>query len=129
MTFNEQMNEAMQAAQEGRLISKGDEELGALLQACLRYCASNPHSRVFDPTIDSIRDEIKRRASERAQIEAHSKHEEAMVQGKDHHEETMTELEKLKASVDQLAKPHWVLWATLVATAIAAIAGVILLFR
>jgi hypothetical protein len=35
----------------------------------------------------------------------------------------------LKRSVDRLANPHWVLWATLVATAIAAIAGVILLFR
>jgi hypothetical protein len=35
----------------------------------------------------------------------------------------------LKDSVDRLARPHWVLWATLVATAIAAIAGVILLFR
>ena len=35
----------------------------------------------------------------------------------------------LKFSVYQLAKPHWVLWATLVVGAIAAIAAVILLFR
>jgi hypothetical protein len=36
---------------------------------------------------------------------------------------------ELKDAMDRLARPHWVLWATLIATAVAAIAGVILLFR
>ena len=39
------------------------------------------------------------------------------------------QIDDLKASVDDLAKPHWVLWATLVVGTIAAIASVILLFR
>jgi hypothetical protein len=37
--------------------------------------------------------------------------------------------EREMRSLSRLEKPHWVLWATLVATAIAAIAAVILLFR
>jgi len=36
---------------------------------------------------------------------------------------------KLQEQVRSLSKPNWVAWATLVATAIAAISGLILLFR
>lgn len=35
----------------------------------------------------------------------------------------------LKKSVDRLAKPHWVVWATLAAGTIAAVASVLALFR
>jgi hypothetical protein len=41
----------------------------------------------------------------------------------------VSEQAKLKHSVDELAKPHWLIWATFVAGAVAAIAAVILLFR
>ena len=38
-------------------------------------------------------------------------------------------LDGVHASLRRLEKPHWVIWATFVAGAIAAIAAVILLFR
>jgi hypothetical protein len=36
---------------------------------------------------------------------------------------------EIKAAIERLEKPHWVIWATFFAGAIAAIASVILLFR
>jgi hypothetical protein len=109
MNVNEGINEAMAAASQGRLSQKSDDELNFLLSACRQYCASNPHSRTFDPTIVALRDEIKRRLDEKSKIEANKRHEAAMEQSNRLHQEQMDNAGKLKSSIDGLKKPHWTL--------------------
>ena len=86
----------MLAAQQGRLKNKTPDELDALLSACMQYCALNPHSRVFDPTIDLLRDEIKRREDQKERIEAGNRHDAAILETKNVH-----------SAVQRLGKPHW----------------------
>jgi hypothetical protein len=113
--YDVELREAVKALEERRLDKKNPESLRTGLQALqMNYMNQGPTPGV-KAAIESFENEISRRVQ--------------LDQGKNLHGETMGELEKLKQSVDRLANPHWVLWATLVATAIAAIAGVILLFR
>jgi predicted HicB family RNase H-like nuclease len=118
--------EAFNVVHSGRITDVKDvEELRSGLASLHRYYGTC-HDASAKAAIESFENEISRRTQ---QDKSKTLHDLAMAQGQSLHGETMVELEKLKQSVDQLAKPHWVLWATLVATAIAAIVGVILLFR
>jgi hypothetical protein len=66
----------------------------------------------------AVDDEILRKEAQEAERRAEQRHQ-----------ELVSEQQHLKTAVEDLGKPHWVIWATLVAGAIAAVAAVILLFR
>jgi hypothetical protein len=83
---------------------------------CVRWSGNFP--REAQIAIDSIDKELRRKEDAEREMGEQTRHG-VIISG----------IQLLKSSVDQLAKPHWVLWATLIATAIAAVAGVILLFR
>lgn len=128
--FQNELNEALKIVPEGRLAGKGDDDLRQAVITLQKYLSGQSHPPpLIQASIDAMENELARRQKDKHQEDSKILHYSAMEQGKDFHGETMEELEKLKQSVDRLANPHWVLWATLVATAIAAIAGVILLFR
>jgi hypothetical protein len=117
--FQNEVNEAIKIAPEGRLAEKNDNELRRATTVLRKFLSGQMYPPpLIQNSIEAIENELSRRQKD------------------SHQEGVMGEMGKLKVevgllknSIDQLSKPHWVLWATLVATAIAAIAGVVLLFR
>ncbi|MFZ0826676.1 MAG: hypothetical protein WAO02_04560 [Verrucomicrobiia bacterium] len=102
-----------------------EEDLKRLLTALVQSQANGLVQPWVKSAIESFENEISRRNHEGM---SKALHDLEMIQGKAHHKETMTELENLKASVDQLARPRWIDWAILIVGAIAAIGVVISLF-
>ena len=111
---------------------KSLEELRSGLASLHRYYGST-HDPSALAAMAAFENEIWRRTQKH---ESGVLHNEAMGQSTGHHKETMGELGQLKSSVgllkqsvDRLARPRWIDWAIFLAGAVAAAAGVILLFR
>jgi hypothetical protein len=115
--------DALNCVKEGRIEKTSTEDLKAMLH-CLATSGQPALAMVqlFQNSILMLQDEIARR--ERA-----SHHQEETGQNKSRHQETMGEIDKLKTSVDKLARARCVDKWILIFGAIAAIAAVILLFR
>ncbi len=110
------INNALALLRDGKLRDCSLDDLRAMSAGSVVFIQNRIPDAVH--LKEAVDDEIRRKEAQEAERRAEQRHQ-TLVVGQQH----------LKTSVDSLAKPHWVLWATLVATAIAAIAGVILLFR
>jgi hypothetical protein len=116
-------NDAITAAREGTLAGRSPEVLGDMLKSVVCYQANNPHDVQAAYSIMAIRGELESRealARNQAVIAEQQRLKgsvDTLVSGQS----------VLKGSVDQLQKARCVDKAILIAGAIAALAGVILL--
>jgi hypothetical protein len=110
------LNDIRAAERDGKLSSQSKDTLKAMRETCVRHIQNADWSAVHIE--HSVDEAIRRKEAEEMDERAAQRHQALLA-----------EQERLKGSVDHLAKPHWVHWATLGAGAIAALAAVILLFR
>jgi hypothetical protein len=110
------INDILKAEREGNLSGYGMVELREMRRICVLHVQKNDW--FASGVIKSVEEEIRRKESNEAESRALQRHQ-----------ETIAGQERLKTTIGSLAKPHWVIWATFIAGAIAALASVILLFR
>jgi hypothetical protein len=110
------INDILKAEREGKLSDYSVTALQEMRRICTFHIQKND-SFAFG-VIKSVDEEIRRKEAYKAESRALQRYQE-IIAGQ----------ERLKTTVGSLAKPHWVVWATFVAGAIAAVAAVILLFR
>jgi hypothetical protein len=110
------INTALALLRDGKLRDCSLDDLRAMSAGSVVFIQNRiPDAVHLKAAVD---DEILRKEAEAAERRAEQRHQ-ALV----------AEQQRLKTSVESLAKPHWVIWATFIAGAIAAVAAVILLFR
>ena len=109
-------NDILAADREGRLPDFSLADLREMRKICARHL-QNQNSFMVQPCA-SVEREILRKEAQEAEHRAEQRHQTLVA-----------EQQRLKAAIESLAKPHWVIWATFVAGAIAAIAALILLLR
>jgi hypothetical protein len=113
---NMNLNDVRSAQRDGTLATQSIDTLKSMREVCVKHIQDADKSAI--PIKQSVDEEIRRKETSEMEVKAEQRHQVLLA-----------EQRRLRASVDRLAKPHWVLWATLIAGAIAAVAGVILLFR
>lgn len=106
------LNDIRALERDGKLSSENLDRLRSMREICVRHIQNADWSAVHIK--QSLDDEILRKEGNEAERRWEQRHQ-ALV----------AEQQQLKASIDLLAKPHWVTWATFVAGAIAAVASVI----
>jgi hypothetical protein len=111
-------NDIMIAERDGKLPSFGIADLKSMRLTCVWQIHSGYNVTLATGTIETLDKEIRRKEDEERELKEIERQK--IIIGK---------VDSLKHSVDQLSKPHPVLWWTLIATALAALAGLILLFR
>ena len=110
------INDILTTEREGKLSGYSIATLHEMRKICVTHIQKNDWFAFG--AIKSVDDEISRKEANEVELKASLRHREMIAEQK-----------RLKTAVDLLARPHWVIWATFVASAIAAIAAVILLFR